>query len=343
MGSARTADARLSRLLHILPAAKGEEGVELEALATTLESTVDCILEDIEELTSRVFYRPGGWPDDVQIFVEGGRVRVHHATGFERPVRLTRDETLCLAIALRGGVASTHEPEEAVRLELLKRIEAHLAVREVAEATPSGAEGASCVRERGEGVAAPERDDDPDGIRATLLAAKRDRTPCAIWYVKAGATDGSVRVIHPYAIAYAEGAWYVVGHCTSEESTRVFRLDRVLACDAADGSFEVPEDFRVEDVVTDGRVFHTSEGGDVRDVRVRYSPRIARWIRERGQWEPDRVEDTDDGGVLVRHEVADPHWAIGHALLYGAEAEIVEPADLRGLMGEVLRRMEVQA
>lgn len=341
MGSARSADARLERLLHILPAAMADGGADLDVLAATLDSTVDRILEDIDELTSRVFYQPGGWPDDVRIFVEGGRVEVDHATGFERPVRLTKDETLCLAMALRGGAASVHVTEEAARVQLLRRAEAHLAVAETgSERDSSEPGGASRVRERDDGVAAPERDRDPEGIRSTLLAAKRDRTPCAIWYVKAGARDGSVRVIHPYAVAYAEGAWYVVGYCTGEEGTRVFRLDRVLACDIASGSFEVPDDFRVEDVVAGGRVFLAPESQETRDVRVRYSPRIARWIRERGQWEPDRLEDTQDGGVFVRHAVTDPNWAVGHALLYGAEAEIVEPAEVRELVADVLRRME---
>jgi predicted DNA-binding transcriptional regulator YafY len=35
--------------------------------------------------------------------------------------------------------------------------------------------------------------------------------------------------------------------------------------------------------------------------------------------------------------VADPHWVIGHALQYGAEAEILEPEDLRALVREVAR------
>lgn len=350
MGNARTADARLSRLLYVLPAAMRQEGADLEALASELDATVDRILEDIDQLTSRVFYQPGGWPDDVQIFVEAGRVQVRHAAGFERPARLNRDETLCLALALRGGASAAHLGDEEARRALLARAEAHLALVDAAAdgtAEGSGSKvGSGAGRADADGdtagrtsLSAPERHIDVEGIRETMLTAAKERRPCAISYVKAAATDGTLRVIHPYAVAYAEGDWYAVGHCAIEEAPRVFRLDRVLACDIADGSFDVPEDFRLEDFVSGGRVFHTHPGQSLHDVRVRYSPRIARWIRERGQWEADRIEDADDGGVYVRHAVADPNWAVGHTLMYGADAEIVEPEELRELVCDVLGRV----
>lgn len=163
------------------------------------------------------------------------------------------------------------------------------------------------------------------------MHAARERRPCALWYVKASAENGSVRVVHPYAIAYAEGAWYAVAWCTREEDVRVFRMDRVLAADVADGSFTVPDDFHVEDYVQDGRVYDGSEG---EEVRVRYSARIARWIRERARHGTYEVEDNGCGGVIVRHVVADPSWAVGHVLLYAPEAEVVGPEVVRGLVRE---------
>ena len=316
MSGGRTADARLERLLYILPAAMRPEGATLGELAEALETTEKRIAEDLEELTSRIDYQPGGWPDDIRILWEPDRVRVVHATGFERPVRLSRDETLCLAMALRGGAASARMGRAEEREALLARAEAHLG-------RSTGASDAT--------LGAPERDPDPDTIRETLMLAARERQPCALWYVKAGAEDGSVRVVHPYAIACAEGAWYAVAWCTREEGVRVFRMDRVLAADVADGTFDLPHDFRIDDYVQDGRVFDCSEG---EEVRVRYSARIARWIRERARHGPHEVEDDGCGGVIVRHTVADPSWAVGHVLQYAPEAEVVEPEGVRALVWE---------
>lgn len=321
MNGAKTADARLERLLHVLPAAMRPDGADLSDLARTLETTEEMLLDDLEEVTSRVYYQPGGWPDDVQIFLEPGRVRVTRAPGFERPAQLSADETLCLALALRAGAAAAHLGDDEARERLLRRVEAHLAVptHDKAPANPDGTLGM------------PDRASDPEGVRETLMVAARDRRPCALWYVKEGADEGSVRVIHPYVIAHAEGSWYAVAHCATEDGIRVFRTDRVLAADLADGSFQVPDDFDVDRFLEGGRVFHAPEG---QEVRVRYSRHIARWIRERTQWDEERLEDTEDGGVVVRHRVADPGWAVAHTLLYAPEAEIVEPEEMRALVRE---------
>ncbi|MDZ7778382.1 MAG: WYL domain-containing protein [Gemmatimonadota bacterium] len=319
MSGGHTARDRLERLLHVLPAASRPEGAPLTELARTLATSEDRILEDIEEVTARNFYHPGGWPDDVQIFVESGRVKVERADGFERPARLSSAETLCLALGLRGHTASSRVPAPEVRERLLDRAERYLAHEVPYE------DGAPTV-------AAPEREPDPEGIREVLLTAARERTPCALSYVKAGARDASTRVVHPYVLAYGEGAWYAVGHCTLEDDIRVFRTDRVLAAELAEGRFEIPADFDPDRYLDGGRIFHAR---DEREVRVWYSARIARWIRERASSSSDAVEHREDGSLVVRHRVADPHWAVSHALQYGAEAEILEPADIRALVGEV--------
>ena len=62
-------------------------------------------------------------------------------------------------------------------------------------------------------------------------------------------------------------------------------------------------------------------------------------MRERAAAGVDGWEDEPDGSVVIRHRVADPHWVVGHALTYGAEAEILEPEDVRALVREVVGRL----
>ena len=323
MMDGRTAQDRLHRLLHVLPAASRPGGARLTELAAGLDVSESRILEDLEEVTARNFYHPGGWLDDVQILVGPDHVEVSRADGFERPTRLTPEETLCLALALRGGPASAHLDAPVARERLLRRAEGYLAHQEWSgDAAPS--------------IEAPDRDPDPEGIREILVTGARDQRPCAISYVKAGASEESVRVVHPYAIAYGEGAWYAVAHCTLEEGIRVFRVDRIVAADLTEGRFEIPAAFDPHTYVAGGRVFHTDRD---REVCVRYSPRVARWIRERAFWTETAVEDGEDGSLVVWHRVADPRWAVSHALQYGAEAEILEPEDVRSLAVEVAREL----
>ena len=99
-------------------------------------------------------------------------------------------------------------------------------------------------------------------------------------------------------------------------------MDRILGAASTGAPFQVPAQFDAEAYIQAGRVYR---GGQETEVRVRYSPKIARWIaeREEGEW------DTS-GGLTVTHRVADPHWIVRHVLQYGADAEVLEPEEVRG-------------
>jgi len=66
-------------------------------------------------------------------------------------------------------------------------------------------------------------------------------------------------------------------------------------------------------------------------MRVRYSPRIARWIAER-----EGRELEPDGSLTMEHPLADIQWGVRHVLQYGPDAEVLEPADVRD---ELTRRL----
>ena len=131
--------------------------------------------------------------------------------------------------------------------------------------------------------------------------------------------------------AHWAGTW-----CAVKDGMRVFRVDRILEATEADGHFDVPGDFDPRDYLTPTRVYRAE--GDV-EVRVRYSPNIARWVREGAAAGRMGWEEESDGSVVIRHRVADPHWVVGHALDYGPEAEILEPEELRALVRDVLAGM----
>jgi len=309
MSNGTTAAARLERLLCVLPAAGRKEGASLTDLAEALGTTPARILEDLAEVTARGDYHPGGWTDDVQIFIESDRVQVFKPLGMERPVQLAPLETLCLALGLRGITATSQMEDAEGRAALLGQTE----------------DGS------GE-FAAVDLESDEGEVRQEVLAAARDRRTCAILYAKPGAEDAEARVIHPYSLVYADGAWYAVGYCAVRDAIRVFRTDRVLSACRTEHTFEIPEDFDTDQYVDGGRVYHGAHDGR---VRVRYSPRIARWVRERAHFEGWTLDEEPDGSVTMELAVADPHWVVSHTLQYGAEAEVLEPGEYRALVREV--------
>lgn len=169
-----------------------------------------------------------------------------------------------------------------------------------------------------------------DDLRWVLADGARERRRCRILYLKPGAGAPTERVIAPYTLLYGHGLWYVVGEDDRSGAPRTFRLDRVLAAALTEDGFEIPADFRPTDYLAAAR-------GDLQTgvtAVVRYSPRIAGWIGERFG-----VEPAASGSVEVRHTVADPRWLVRHVLQYGAEAEVLEPAELRDQVRRSARQL----
>jgi predicted DNA-binding transcriptional regulator YafY len=87
----------------------------------------------------------------------------------------------------------------------------------------------------------------------------------------------------------------------------------------------------VEQLVRDGKAFQSSAATT---LRLRYSPRIARWIAER-----EGKPLADDGSLTLEHPLADRDWAVRHVLQYGPEVTVLEPVDVRQAVVERLEAM----
>jgi predicted DNA-binding transcriptional regulator YafY len=323
----------LRRLLTLLPLASRAEGVELEEAARATGVDVNQVMADLDVLTARSYYLPAGSTDDMQIHVDGTRIRVSGPNPFTRPLRLTRGELLALSVALRvAGVAS----EEAQRI--CAEIEGELAARgtvgpDVAdEMAHLSASRLSVEMSRIEAdfappasappAAAPDLDGlvrDHDGVRDTFSTGVLARRTVTFAYLKPTASKHEVRTLEPYRLLHAEGEWYVVGRDPDKDGLRLFRLDRVLGAMLRDERFEMNAEFDVDEIVRDGQVALLAEGAEPGEVPVRYTPRVAPWVAER--W--DGRED-GDGGYVVRHRVYEERWLMRTVMRYGGEASVAD-------------------
>jgi predicted DNA-binding transcriptional regulator YafY len=89
--------------------------------------------------------------------------------------------------------------------------------------------------------------------------------------------------------------------------------------------FEIPEDFDFEAFT---RSAFKMIWGDAQEVKIRFSASQAPYIRER-TWHPSqKIETGPDGSIILTLQVADlwevKFWLIG----FGAEAEVLTPAEL---------------
>jgi proteasome accessory factor C len=310
----RTAADQLRLVLHLLPAASREGGIGLDELAESLDMSREDVLRCVQEVSARSYYHPAGAADDIQIFLEEDRIEVWTTGAFQRPVRLTPREALCLALALRCQGAAAAVRDAQAREHLLERIESHLAT----SVTGSGDDLAAFAH-------ADDLDPDEDGIRETLLRAAREGEGCTIGYLKEGAECPEVRRVRPYTVVLAEGKWYVVAYCEERAAERTFRLDRVLGARSNGVRFEVPGKFDPREYFDGGRVYRAESDAT---VTVRYAPEVARWIVE----QVPEAELKGDGSVVLEHRVGDPRWLVRHVLGFGEGAEVVGPGEMRGVV-----------
>ena len=300
---------QLERILFILPAAAREGGAQLDELARQLDVGRDDVVADITTVTTRAYYHPAGSGSDLQISLSEDRVSIWTTGQFQRPVRLSLTEAACLGLALRSARGDAPHNPSLAGLE-----------QSLATADPGALLGE---------MDAPDLRPPAAGIRERVVQGLQERTAVRLSYCRPGDEAPSDRVVHPYALAHGEGHWYLLAHCEQSDEVRVFRFDRIMEASATGALFEVPDDFDPAEYLQAHRVYR---GGEETRARVRYSPRIARWIAERepGEWD-------DDGGFTVTHQVADPRWIVRHILQYGPDAKILEPPEARRWVREAVR------
>lgn len=308
-----SASEQLRRVLHLIPTLSDGETHAIDEVARKAGVERSVLLKDIESISQR-FEVPGGFVEGLQIYIESDSISVvpNH---FLRPMRLTRAELLAVELGL-AMLRAERPPEE------------HHAI--------------DSARERLRGVIAklPDEEIGSDFRMATLSSAGdlehlrrlreafRQHRQVRLTYRKAGDQEASSRVICPYGIVFASGMWYAVARCEGADGVRIFRLDRIAQVEQLEARYDSPREFSINSIVRDGRAFQ-ADGAET--LRVRYSPRIARWIAER-----EGKSLADDGSLVVDHPLADTEWAVRHVLQYGAEAEVLEPHPVRD---EICRRL----
>jgi len=308
-----TAAAQLRRILQIIPQLADDDAHSLAEVAARVGVDVETLRGDLWSLVSR-FQDPGGFVEGVQLYLETDRVSLI-SNHFRRPMRLTSSELCALELGL-AMLRAERSPDEHGAIDRARE-----RLRKVIAKLPGGpiADG-----QRAASLGAPGTVEHLAAVRASLRARRKLR----IAYRRSDATQASMRVICPYALVAASGMLYIVAYCTESEGLRIFRLDRVEGAEPTAERFAVPADFSLDEVLKDGKAFHAERP---RTMRVRYSPRIARWIAEREGKAPDA-----DGSLTMEHPLADVAWAVRHVLQYGPDAEVLEPEDVRAAVRDQL-------
>ena len=142
----------------------------------------------------------------------------------------------------------------------------------------------------------------PDAaIFVDVLSSLRQGRTALIRYRSLSSGRTTDRRVRPYHVFNHRGDWYVAAWDERRAAVRDFALHRIRRITITTERFEIPNDFDPREYL--GSAFAIEKGGRPVEVAVRFSPRQARWIRERKWHGSARVDGLLDGGCVLRLRV----------------------------------------
>ncbi len=175
---------------------------------------------------------------------------------------------------------------------------------------------------------------DADVFR-TLLQAQRQRRRLLIRYKSLSSNRTAQRRIHPFHVFNHRGDWYVAAWDEPRKDVRIFALHRIRRATLTTDAYTIPADFDFRRYMEGA--FSIIKGGRSVEVAVRFSPRQARWMRERKWHRSARVQEELDGGLILRLKVAETSEIRRWVLQFGSEATVLKPGSLRRDVEKELR------
>lgn len=140
------------------------------------------------------------------------------------------------------------------------------------------------------------------------------------------------RAGEPYYLVFRWSSWYLWGWCCSRQDFRLFKLNRMT--DLAPGETFSPRPAPLPDLAPQ-RIFPANYR-----VTVLFDPSCSwRLVEEYGA---DSFISQPDGKLLFRWGFPDKESVISWLLTFGDSAQLLEPAQLRAELKDLIRRMAEQ-
>ncbi len=178
----------------------------------------------------------------------------------------------------------------------------------------------------------------PPDVFWPLVVAISDHRLCKVTYraPRPKARDKTFQVL-PLRLFSHAGGIYLMAHQGYYDTYLKLNLQRLRSLRVLDRRGEVPGDFDPEAV--ENAAFGVFHGGKVRTFKLRFTPELAPYIRER-TWHPSqRLVDLDDSGVELTFRCSESHEISSWVASWLGGAEVLEPESLREEMAALGRKL----
>ena len=157
-------------------------------------------------------------------------------------------------------------------------------------------------------------------------------------YKKAGADEPESRSVEPFHVTNYLGKWYLIARDRRRKAMRTFLLSRASNLELQNETFEIQEDFSVDDYLWSGFGIWSKSGDH--EVAINVLPRLADYVSE-NVWHPTQtLEQMEDGSIVVRFRLGSLEEISQWILSWGDQAEALQPLELRQMLQEQAKAIQ---
>lgn len=163
-------------------------------------------------------------------------------------------------------------------------------------------------------------------------------SPVTISYYSPHTNRKTIRTILPLHLIHYMGSWHIIAFCTTRKNLRDFALSRIKSVTPTIEEINLPKNLPSLKEYT-RKNFGIMQGGETKEVRLRFSPSIAEWMHEQ-IWHPlQKISFDDDGGLVMQFPVSDFREVKRKVLSHGSEVKVILPKELAKEIKEEIKRM----
>lgn len=144
-------------------------------------------------------------------------------------------------------------------------------------------------------------------------------------------------VLHPYRLAFLNRGWYLIAYAKDVDRVQTYKVERMLSLRRLESTFDPDPKFNLVDYF--GNAWSMIRGEESFDVKIRFKKMVAGNVDEI-LWHRTQQTTFQEDGSLIFEVTVDgieeiSWWVLG----YGDQAEVIEPPELRAIIGVRVARM----
>jgi predicted DNA-binding transcriptional regulator YafY len=161
-----------------------------------------------------------------------------------------------------------------------------------------------------------------------------------VWirYYAATNREFTERTVHPYQLHSVRGDWYLIAYDLLRNDLRNFRVSRIEKWKVLNQKFIRDKEHEANDRMKNS--FLADRDGEVQNVSIWFSSEQAYYIRER-KWHPSqKIQEFEDGSIILHLQSAGLTALKRWILQYGSHAQVLEPQTLRDDCIQEIKKMD---